>query len=85
MMQSELNEFYDEYMYLSFFLRTKKIYELTNNLDLFLLKSLKNDFNKHYLQKALQLAKELDGHVPSQHTEYDHIVQILAKVSIPFR
>ncbi|REG94160.1 hypothetical protein [Flavobacterium aquicola] len=73
MTQIELNEFYDEYMYLSIFLRTKKIYELTNNLDLFLLKALKIDFNKHYLQKALQLAKELDGHVPSQNTEYDEI------------
>lgn len=73
MTQIELKEFYDEYMYLSIFLRTKKIYELTNNLDLFLLKALKIDFNKHYLQKALQLAKELEGHVPSQHTEYDHI------------
>lgn len=73
MTQIELEEFYDEYMYLSIFLRTKKIYELTNNLDLFLLKALKIDFNKHYLQKALQLAKELEGHVPSQHTEYDHI------------
>jgi hypothetical protein len=73
MIQSELNEFYDEYMYLSIFIRTKKIYELTNNLDLFLLKALKVDFNRHYLEKALQLAKELDGHIPSQNTEYGEI------------
>ena len=30
MTQIELEEFYDEYMYLSIFLRTKKIYELTS-------------------------------------------------------
>lgn len=73
MTEIELNEFFDEYMYLPIFLRTKKIYELTNNLDLFLLKALKTDFNKHYLEKALQLAKEIDGHVPAQHDEYDHV------------
>jgi hypothetical protein len=58
MKNEELIEFYDNYMYLSFFERTKKIYELTYNLDLFLLKTLKEDFARHYLNKALKLAKD---------------------------
>jgi len=73
MLQTEIDIFFDEYMYLSFFLRTKKIYEITNNLDLFLLKTLKKDFANHYLRKALQLAKEIEGVVPAQHDEYDSI------------
>lgn len=72
MLQTDLVDFFDEYMYLSFFIRTKKIYEITNNLDLFLLKTLKKEFALHYLKKALRLAKELEGLVPSTQSEYDH-------------
>ncbi len=68
----ELTDFFDNYMYQTYFLRTKKIYEITNNLDLFLLKTLKKEFALHYLKKALQLAKELEGLVPSTQIEYDN-------------
>lgn len=61
MKKEELIEFYDNYMYLSFFERTKTIYELTNNLDLFLLKTIKEDFARHYLDKALKLAKDFQN------------------------
>ena len=45
MTEIEMKEFFDNYMYETYFLRAKKIYELTNNLDLFLLKTLKKEFD----------------------------------------
>lgn len=72
MTEIEMKEFFDNYMYETYFLRAKKIYELTNNLDLFLLKTLKKEFALHYLKKALRLAKELEGLIPSTQNEYDH-------------
>ncbi len=69
MTEIEMKEFFDNYMYETYFLRAKKIYELTNNLDLFLLKTLKKEFALHYLKKALRLAKELEGLIPSTQNE----------------
>jgi hypothetical protein len=60
MEEKDLTVFFDEYCYLSIFYRSKKLFELTNNLDLFLLKALKRDFTAHYLRKAIELAKEYE-------------------------
>lgn len=67
MNQNELEQFFEEYPYLGYFYRTKKIYELTNNLDIFLLKILKRDFTAYYLQKGLNLAKDhASGNLPQE-------------------
>lgn len=72
MEQKELQQFFEDYPYLGYFNRTKKIYELTNNLDVFLLKVLKRDFTTYYLQKGLDLAKDhITGNLPQDYgTEY---------------
>ncbi|MBA9072579.1 hypothetical protein GGR22_000705 [Flavobacterium gossypii] len=72
MNEKELEQFFEEYPYLGYFYRTKKLYELTNNLDIFLLKTLKRDFTAYYLQKGLNLAKDhINGNLPQESgTEY---------------
>lgn len=69
MTESELIEFFDNYEYQVPFLSTKKIYELTNNLDLYLLKALRKDFRRHNLKKALQFVKDFETGVSG---EYDY-------------
>lgn len=60
MTESELNDFFENFEYELQFIRTKKIYELTNNLDLHLLKVLRGEFRRHFLKKALQIVKDVD-------------------------
>jgi hypothetical protein len=48
---SELKSFYDEINNISSFSRIRKIYELTNNLDKYLLYHLKRDFTIYYICK----------------------------------
>lgn len=69
MRESELIEFLDNYEYQVPFLRIKKIYELTNNLDLYLLKALRTEFRRHYVKKAFQLVKDFETGVTG---DYDY-------------
>jgi hypothetical protein len=63
MTQLELKDFFDNYEHQATFLATNKIYEFTNNLDLYLLIALRKDFRRHYLKKALQLVKDFEAGV----------------------
>lgn len=69
MTELELYDFFENYEYQAPFLTTKKIYELTNNLDLHLLVALRNDFRRYYLKKALQIVKDFESGVVG---EYDY-------------
>ncbi len=51
MADSSLETFYDNINNISSFLRIRKTYELTNNLDPYLLYHLKRDFTIHYIKK----------------------------------
>ena len=51
MTDSEIITFYDNINNISSFSRIRKIFELTNNLDPFLLYHLKKDFSVHYFKK----------------------------------
>jgi hypothetical protein len=83
MTDKELINFFEEYSYLPVFLRTKTIFELTNGLDVFLLKTLKNDFSTHYLKKAYDYCRELEGlkkvELPADFGHIHHNAQIMMK------
>jgi hypothetical protein len=61
MTDTELKIFFDEYRTISILIRSRKIFELTNGFDVYLLKTLKHEFTQHYLQKAFEYFKELEG------------------------
>lgn len=61
MTEKELKLFFDEYNTISILIRNKKIFELTNGFDVYLLKLLKNEFSIHYLQKAYNYYLEIEG------------------------
>lgn len=58
MTNSSLETFYDNINNVSSFLRIRKTYELTNNLDPYLLFHLKRDFTTHYIKKLKQVITE---------------------------
>ena len=68
MTNSEIKTFYDEINNISSFSRIRKIFELTNNLDPYLLYHLKRDFMLHYFTKLKDLITE-KGDRTEEHIE----------------
>jgi hypothetical protein len=63
MEDKDLTEFFDNYVFMNIFSRNKKLYELTNNLDIFLLRTLKDEFSSHYLKKAIKIINQEDDNL----------------------
>lgn len=74
MNNKELTYFFDEYSTISIYIRTKTIFDITYGFDVYLLKTLKNEFSIHYLNKAYNYFLEIEGlkevDLPA---EYNHI------------
>lgn len=68
MTDSELKSFYDDINNISSFSRIRKIYELTNNLDRYLLYHLKRDFTIYHIRKIKDLLVE-EGSLSSDDIE----------------
>lgn len=68
MTDSELKTFYDDINKISSFSRIRKIYELTNNLDKYLLYHLKRDFTIYHIKKVKDLLVE-EGSLSSDDVE----------------
>jgi hypothetical protein len=72
MTEIEMTEFFESYGRMPAFSRIKKIYDITNNLDLFLLKILRSDFRRYSLKKYFQLVKDFhSGEISDVGYEYD--------------
>lgn len=78
MTEIEMTEFFESYGRMPAFSRIKKIYDITNNLDLFLLKILRSDFRRYSLKKYFQLVKDFhSGKIDEVGYEYESTMSFI--------
>lgn len=83
MTEIEMTEFFESYGRMPAFSRIKKIYDITNNLDLFLLKILRSDFRRYSLKKYFQLVKDFhSGKISDVGYEYNSTMSFIESYNL---
>ena len=83
MTEIEMTEFFESYGQMPAFSRIKKIYDITNNLDLFLLKILRSDFRRYSLKKYFQLVKDFhSGKISEVGYEYNSTMSFIESYNL---